>query len=145
MSLVLGPDYRPMRSHTLQATHIILFVHKAIESLLSDVKSAAVACGLGGTMGNKGGVAISFKIGATRCLFINSHLAAHQHAVNERNIQIIKILRELVMSLASTEMDALNTSIDGEPQLPDDSTFVHKIFERIVFMGDMNYRIRGNR
>jgi hypothetical protein len=50
---VLGPMYAPIRSHTLQAIHIIAFAHIGIAHLCSDIASAAVATGMGNTLGNK--------------------------------------------------------------------------------------------
>lgn len=50
---VLGPMYVPIRSHTLQAIHIIAFAHVGIAHLCTDISSAAVATGMGNTLGNK--------------------------------------------------------------------------------------------
>lgn len=74
---------------------------------MRNVRSSAVATGLslgapGTTLGNKGGVGISFSIGATSCIFVNSHLAAHQNNVRERNEQFIHISRGLVRELDSS-------------------------------------------
>ena len=52
----LGTDYDAIHSHSLQASHIILFVHKSISHLISDVSSLAVPTGIGDTLGNKGGI-----------------------------------------------------------------------------------------
>ena len=68
------------------------------------MRSCAVATGLslgspGTTLGNKGGVGISFDIGATSCVFVNSHLAAHQNNVRERNEHFFAISQGLVREL----------------------------------------------
>lgn len=52
------------------------------------------------TLGNKGGVGIAFNVGATACIFVNSHLAAHQSNVVERNEHFFQIQRGLVQALA---------------------------------------------
>lgn len=88
-----------------QATHNAIFVHRGIVPLLRDVRSFAVATGLGlgargATLGNKGGVGIAFNIGATSCIFVNSHFAAHQKNVAERNEHFFQIQRGLVRALA---------------------------------------------
>lgn len=99
---------RLLPSHTRtfgqQATHNAVFAHRGIIPLLRNVRSSAVATGLslgapGTTLGNKGGVGISFNIGATSCVFVNSHLAAHQNNVRERNDHFFHISHGLVREL----------------------------------------------
>ena len=79
----LGPCYALLRAHTLQATHLAVFVHRAVLPLVpkGSVASAAVATGLGGAlarMGNKGGIGVTLALGSTSLCFVNAHLAAHQ-------------------------------------------------------------------
>jgi hypothetical protein len=82
---LLGPSYTPLRSHTLQAIHMICFVHESIAHLVSDISSSAVATGLQNTLGNKGGVSIYLKVLNTSFIFTNAHLAAGQKSVSRRN------------------------------------------------------------
>ena len=42
------------------------------------MQTAAVATGIGNTLGNKGGVALGCSVGSTSLLFVNVHLSAHQ-------------------------------------------------------------------
>ena len=44
-----------------------------------------MAAGLGDTLGNKGGVCISFNVGESSFAFIGSHFQADQNAIKERN------------------------------------------------------------
>ena len=162
----LGPQYVPLRAHTLQAIHLIVFVHKDIIHLCSDITSAAVATGLGNTMGNKGGVGIQIKIGETKLLVVNAHLAAHQNAIKQRNSDYSKIDKGLPIQLlkktAMLEMtDKQHIHITNDTIKPSEvhhhsihqssstaSGSTHSIAEyadRVIFMGDLNYRIRGNR
>lgn len=97
---ILGPSYLAIRSTTLQATHIVCFVHVAISNLISGDVSAAVATGMGNVMGNKGGVGIGFNIGRTSFLFVNAHLSAHQNAVQKRNEDFARINREMPIVLS---------------------------------------------
>jgi phosphatidylinositol-bisphosphatase len=129
LTSILGAKYVPIRSHTLQATHMIIFVHKGIEHLCHDVTSAAIATGVANTLGNKGAVGISFLFGKTKFIFMNAHLAANQNKVKDRNTQANKIVEE---------MPALLTK-QPESGLVTDATST-----RTIFMGDLNYRIRGN-
>ena len=82
---LLGPSYIPLRSHTLQAIHMIIFAHQSIAHLITDINSTAIATGLNNTLGNKGAVSIHMKILNTSFLFTNAHLAAGQKSVTRRN------------------------------------------------------------
>jgi hypothetical protein len=181
MTELVGDQYTPLRSHTLQAIHLMLFVHNSIEPLITNVSSAAVACGVGNTLGNKGGVGISFRVANSRMLIVNSHLSAHQEKVDERNVQVWKILNELPALLnmeeekmvdgsgvAKSSDEKVNNDTDSndkgnvvqknnvsdskeiEATTTDITSFpgvdkIEKYHDCLVFMGDMNYRINGNR
>lgn len=82
---------------------MIAFVHKAIASMCSVVTSAAVPTGMGSTLGNKGGVGLHFKIGATRLLVVNAHLAAHQTAERRRNAEFNRINKLIPVLLDKKE------------------------------------------
>jgi len=81
----LGSEFQLLRSHTLQATHLAVYVHKGLLPMVSNIGSAAVATGYRDTLGNKGGVGVSFNLGRTSMLFMASHLEAHQTRVHQRN------------------------------------------------------------
>ena len=175
------------------------FAHRSIAPLCSDIASAAVATGMGNTLGNKGAVGISMKIGRTRFVFVNAHLAAHQNAVKQRNKDYAKISKEMPGLLYKSEMKSRgrlewrlskssamnsvtsgrNTTVPSSPTLLGDSAMsfstagpvmpaddvdvdassprpeegpevqcnseLEDYADRVVFMGDLNYRIRGNR
>jgi hypothetical protein len=168
--------YLKLRSHTLQAIHITLFVHKYVAPFISDVTSTAVASGLANTLGNKGGASIYFKFGITSFLFTNAHLAAHQNHVNRRNADFKRInvetpllLKKLITSrdsknsVDSPKVDSTMAQNDvGESSdiagdatetltydnAPSPTALVRGLdscADRVIFMGDLNYRIRGNR
>ena len=50
---------------------------------------------MGNTLGNKGGVGITLKIGKTKFIFVNSHLAAGQNSVKQRNNDYYKISQKI--------------------------------------------------
>ncbi|GMH46612.1 hypothetical protein TrVE_jg8891 [Triparma verrucosa] len=124
-----GDKYIKLRSHTLQATHNMVMVHRALLPLLSQTNSVAIATGHNvgviskQQLGNKGGIGISFCLGKTSFLFINAHLAAHQNATEKRNTEFERISREVVEGLKPDGGD----------------------FDCIFWAGDMNYRINGTR
>eukprot|EP00981_Chlorochromonas_danica_P006465 scaffold1401_cov180-Ochromonas_danica.AAC.15 len=107
---VLGPNYFPLRSHTLQAIHVMAFVHKSLTSLCTVATSAAVACGAGNTLGNKGAVGVLLRIGSLRIVVVNAHLSAHQGAVMKRNSEFHKINRTLSGLLMKKEESFLGGS-----------------------------------
>jgi len=79
------------------------FVHKGIAHLCNVVTSAAVPTGMGSTLGNKGGVGLFFKMGSTRFLVVNAHLAAHQTAEKRRNAEFNRINKMIPVMLEKRE------------------------------------------
>ncbi|CAM9157802.1 unnamed protein product, partial [Pylaiella littoralis] len=168
------------------ATHNAVFAHRGIIPLLRNVRSSAVATGLrlgapGTALGNKGGVGISFNIGTTSCIFVNSHLAAHQNNVRERNDHFYHISHGLMRELGPPRLcigssggggsggDRLLSmnesaptatpapSADSEQPPPGtkegdtrtrsriSSDTLPTVFDRVVWAGDLNYRINAPR
>lgn len=88
------------------------------------MRSSAVATGLSlgapsTTLGNKGGVGISFSVGITSCVFVNSHLAAHQNNVRERNDHFFQISDGLVRDLGPPGPSVVNAGaahVGGDPK-----------------------------
>lgn len=104
----LGSEYTAIRSHSLQASHIIAFAHKSVLPLISNVRSHAVPTGIAETMGNKGGVGISVSIGDSTFAFLNAHLAAHHHqrATEHRIREFCKISKGMATNLSQQKDDS---------------------------------------
>lgn len=195
LSEVLGENYMPIKAHTLQAIHIMVFVHKSIAHLCSEVTSGAVATGVADTLGNKGGVIVSMLVGKTRFALVNVHLAAHQNKTERRNTEFArinceapgvidkkcvkqgfravtknrpsKVSSEAVAPSSNEDQPAPGASstndaqqhnvavieIKNDQQEPEASSdgwsssspTLRNFADRVVFMGDMNYRVRGTR
>lgn len=101
-------------------------------------------------MGNKGAVGIRLTVGGSRILLVNAHLAAHQNAVKERNSQFKRIESELSQLIQNQDGKAGTPKTDtltASQTLanPDGAIDFRTISDRIFFMGDLNYRIRGTR
>ena len=92
------------------------FVHKAIAPMCSLVTSAAVPTGMGSTLGNKGGVGLLFKIGETRLLIVNAHLAAHQTAEKRRNAEFNRINKMIPILLEKKEAAIISSSQTNTPK-----------------------------
>ena len=99
LKAALGVDYDVIRSHSLQASHIIIFGHKSIINLVSNVRSNAAPTGIAEKMGNKGGVGVSMSIGDSTFVFINAHLAAHKHATQHRIQEFGRISSDMASKL----------------------------------------------
>lgn len=67
----LGPEYGIVNSHSLMGIHLVVFASLHIIPLIKNVQSKHVATGVWNSLGNKGGVGISFDVGTTSVLFIN--------------------------------------------------------------------------
>ena len=52
-------------THRWWSRHLAVFVRAALRTSAHSVRSAVSATGLGGVVGNKGGLAISFPLGTT--------------------------------------------------------------------------------
>ncbi|KAI8598641.1 hypothetical protein EDD21DRAFT_181519 [Dissophora ornata] len=98
LQTALGPDYVMIKTETMAALHLAVFVWKPIEDLVSAVDSSTVATGIGGIVGNKGAVAISVYLGSMSFLFVNSHLTAHQGNTQARNNDYNRIIHELQLN-----------------------------------------------
>ena len=102
---------------------------------VGDVQTAAVATGIGNTLGNKGGVGLRCSVGSTSLLFVNAHLSAHQHAVAQRNADFHRIEAQLPLQPAGRV--SLRRHLEASVS--------ERGFDALVWLGDLNYRIDANR
>ncbi|KAL8160324.1 hypothetical protein V2J09_001861 [Rumex salicifolius] len=150
-----GPVFERVGSRQLAALLITIWVRKSLRTHVGDLDVAAVACGLGRTIGNKGGVGLRLRVYDRIFCFVNCHLAAHLEAVNRRNADFDHIFRTMVFSRQSNLLNvpsaATSTSNQGtrntnagysgnpeeagRPDLPD--------ADMVIFLGDFNYRLFG--
>lgn len=123
----LGDDYVMLRSHSQGATHLVVFVHRSIVSYVTDIDSADVVTGTGNVIGNKGGIAVSFKLGDKTILFVCCHLSSGQNGTRRRTQDFNRIERELPLPRGVR------------------SPSVSDRFSCVIWMGDFNSRINGSR
>eukprot|EP00002_Diphylleia_rotans_P032163 TRINITY_DN6732_c0_g1_i2.p1 TRINITY_DN6732_c0_g1~~TRINITY_DN6732_c0_g1_i2.p1 ORF type:complete len:590 (+),score=131.69 TRINITY_DN6732_c0_g1_i2:58-1827(+) len=147
----MGPNYELIQNNTLAAIHLALYAHKSVFPYVKDIRSARVATGIGKVLGNKGGIAVSINIGSTRILFVNSHFAAHQSHVEQRNMDFHRINSLLVPRLSvqgATSDDTGNEDIRNDlavDSVESSYTPVTSLYDYTFWLGDLNYRINGNR
>lgn len=117
-----GPNYQCMAYHSLWEIRIVVFCKRELYRFVRDVRTEDKAIGIGNVLGNKGGVTVSFTLFDTSFCFLNTHLAAHQDKVRERNEGLARILR----------------SIGRSDRFGMDLVHAH---DHVFIMGDMNYRL----
>ncbi|GAB2294214.1 hypothetical protein Dimus_028432 [Dionaea muscipula] len=88
-------------SRQLAGLLISIWVRRTLRTHVGDLDVAAVACGFGHMIGNKGGVGLRLRVHDRVMCFINCHLAAHLKAVNRRNADFDHIYRTMVFNQQS--------------------------------------------
>jgi len=78
-------EFSLLASEQLVGVCLFVFVRKPLYPHVRDVSISTTKTGLGGTTGNKGGVAVSLLLRHSSICFVCSHLAAGQSQVSERN------------------------------------------------------------
>lgn len=129
LARALDASHVLVASQTLMAIHIAVFVAAPLVRHVTDVVTHYVAVGIGQVIGNKGAVAVAFRLRGRSIACLCAHLAAHQNAVQTRNSNYHAICTRLALL---------------GPVAPDAATFVAS-FDWVVFLGDLNYRISGIR
>ncbi|WFD36262.1 hypothetical protein MCUN1_003140 [Malassezia cuniculi] len=130
----LGP-YTLVIKERMMGCYMAVYVWRGCLDRVRGASSNIVKSGLlAGRMGNKGAVGVSIKLGRTRLLFVNSHLAAHASKVDARIANINKIRTEL-------DVDTFLPKNDPRRRLQD----VTQRFDYSFWFGDMNFRIDATR
>lgn len=122
-----GEDYKMIGSHTMSAVHVMIFLHRTLWRFCSEVETCHVATGFANCIGNKGSTQVAFRLGNTRLLFMNAHLAAHQGQMEERTRSMQRILESSPIRKRK------------------DMSGVHREYDRVFFMGDLNMRLNEKR
>lgn len=94
----LGNDYQLVKHTSMWQIRLLVFVRKSLRHNITNIGKSKEATGIGSVLGNKGGVAIGFDYLESSLCFVNSHLAAHQIMINERNKDVEEIVRLSLLS-----------------------------------------------
>ena len=85
----LGVKYAVCQHEVLKQMRLTVYArieHLGTEgALITGVQAAHSATGIGGVLGNKGGLIIKLNFGPTSLAFVSCHLAAHSHKLQRRN------------------------------------------------------------
>uniref|UniRef100_A0A3B3UK49 phosphatidylinositol-3,4,5-trisphosphate 5-phosphatase n=1 Tax=Poecilia latipinna TaxID=48699 RepID=A0A3B3UK49_9TELE len=117
-------DFKLVAVQSLWNMRLAVFVNPEHESRVSHVNTASVKTGLGNTLGNKGGVGVSFLFNGTSFGFVNCHLTSGSDKVLRRNQSFVDILR--LLSLGDKHLSAFDISLR---------------FTHLFWCGDLNYRV----
>ncbi|XP_052144565.1 type II inositol polyphosphate 5-phosphatase 15-like [Oryza glaberrima] len=139
-----GYSFERVGSRQMAGLLICVWVRTHLKQFIGDIDNAAVACGLGRAIGNKGAVGLRMRIHDRSICFVNCHFAAHMEAVSRRNEDFDHVFR--TMTFATPSSGIMTTSVSSStgqllrgangsrmPELSDT--------EMIVFLGDFNYRL----
>ncbi|XP_031392419.1 type I inositol polyphosphate 5-phosphatase 12-like isoform X2 [Punica granatum] len=152
-SLDEGNTFERMGSRQLAGLLIALWVRKSLRTHVGDVDVAAVPCGFGRAIGNKGGVGLRIRVYDRIMCFVNCHLAAHLEAVNRRNADFDHVYRTMAFSRSYNVLNSAAAGVSSSAQMPRNSNNANNNTEEgrpdlseadmVVFLGDFNYRLFG--
>lgn len=126
----LGP-YELVIKERMMGCYMAVYVWRGCKDRVRGASRSHVKSGLlAGRVGNKGGVGISLKLGTTRLLFVNAHLAAHEDKVALRLANVAKIK-------AALKVDSFLPPTDPRSKLED----ITEQFDHTFWFGDLNFRI----
>ncbi|XP_039121726.1 LOW QUALITY PROTEIN: type II inositol polyphosphate 5-phosphatase 15-like [Dioscorea cayenensis subsp. rotundata] len=140
-----GSSFVRIGSRQLAGLLIAAWARKKLSPYIGDVDAAAVPCGFGRAIGNKGAVGLRMRVYDRVMCFVNCHFAAHLEAVGRRNADFDHVYRTMTFSRPSGSSSAAPLqqganatgfqSSDGRPELAE--------ADMVVFLGDFNYRLHG--
>eukprot|EP01137_Pigoraptor_chileana_P032379 Opistho-2@21651 len=116
-------QYTKLKSRQLVGMLLIVYVKTPHIPFIANIQSEVTGTGIMSVMGNKGGVAIRFRIYDSDLCFVNSHLAADSGRVDRRNQDYLDICRRTLFTGAR---NVQFTIFDADI---------------LFWIGDLNYRI----
>ncbi|KAJ4702823.1 Type II inositol polyphosphate 5-phosphatase [Melia azedarach] len=154
-----GSTFQRVGSRQLAGLLIAVWVRNSLKDYVGDVDVAAVPCGFGRAIGNKGAVGLRVRVYDRTMCFVNCHFAAHLEAVNRRNADFDHVYRTMTFSrpsnlgssasvaagassvvqmLRSTNV-TIGQALGAHPvEMPELSEA-----DMVIFLGDFNYRLDG--
>lgn len=148
-----GSTFERVGYRQLAGLLIMVWVRNDIRGHVGDIDVAAVPCGFGRAIGNKGAVGLRMRVYGRIMCFVNCHFAAHLEAVNRRNADFDHVYRTMIFTRPSNLLNSSSAGVSsaiqmlrganamgiqpvaGMPELSE--------ADMIVFLGDFNYRLDG--
>ncbi|KAM3276403.1 hypothetical protein ACQJBY_044662 [Aegilops geniculata] len=143
-----GTSFHRVGSRQLAALLIAAWARKSLKPYVGDVEAAAVPCGLGRAIGNKGGVGLRIRVYDRKMCFVSNHFAAHLEAVARRNADFDHIYRTMAFnkphgSTSSATSVQLHRTVNVNGNPVDEVRPDLADADMVVFLGDFNYRLYG--
>lgn len=147
-----GSTFSRVGSRQLAGLLISVWARNNIRGHVGDVDAAAVPCGLGRAIGNKGAVGLRMRVYGRVVCFVNCHFAAHLEAVNRRNADFDHVYRTMIFSRPSSIINAAAAGVSSTVQVlrTTNAMSVNPVevpelseADMVVFLGDFNYRLDG--
>ncbi|ONM03130.1 Type II inositol polyphosphate 5-phosphatase 15 [Zea mays] len=143
-----GISFHRVGSRQLAGLLIAAWARNDLKPHVGDVDAAAVPCGFGRAIGNKGGVGLRIRVFDRRICFVNNHFAAHQENVSRRNADFDHIYRTMTFnkphgSTASATSVQLHKAVSANENQADEDRPELAEADMVVFLGDFNYRLDG--
>ncbi|KAH9326033.1 hypothetical protein KI387_006211 [Taxus chinensis] len=137
----LGGNYSLVAASVMVSLQLFIFARTVMRPFINDVRVDKVGIGgLGGVVRrHKGAVGVAFKYKHTSFLFIACHLSPHESNVGERNVQYQRICHAIFSKARRSPNGTSNINLS-----PACKTAVGQS-DVVVWLGDLNYRIEGNR
>ncbi|XP_074322733.1 type II inositol polyphosphate 5-phosphatase 15-like isoform X3 [Apium graveolens] len=101
-----GSTFQRVGYRQLAGLLIMVWVRNEIRSHVGDIDIAAVPCGFGRAIGNKGAVGLRMRVYDRILCFVNCHFAAHLEAVNRRNADFDHVYRTMFFSRPSNLLNS---------------------------------------
>lgn len=139
-------EYQRIASKSLVGLLIIVMVKAEHIPHVGKISETSASCGIMGIVGNKGAVAVRFKIYNDYICFVNCHLAAHPNQVLRRNQDLADLHKRLLFQIFGSR--SLKAKVrKNRYESFTDSYWHMKGFVSIedcdilFWLGDFNYRV----
>ncbi|KAL6527082.1 hypothetical protein OROGR_016172 [Orobanche gracilis] len=146
-----GSTFSRVGSRQLAGLLISVWVRNNIRGHVGDVDVAAVPCGLGRAIGNKGAVGLRMRAYGWVMCFVNCHFAAHLEAVNRRNADFDHVYHTMSFSRPSNMLNGAAAGVSSAVQVLRNTNAMGlnhvegmtdlSEADMVVFLGDFNYRL----
>eukprot|EP00928_Gymnodinium_smaydae_P028155 TRINITY_DN21549_c0_g1_i1.p1 TRINITY_DN21549_c0_g1~~TRINITY_DN21549_c0_g1_i1.p1 ORF type:complete len:512 (+),score=103.55 TRINITY_DN21549_c0_g1_i1:139-1674(+) len=92
-----APDHYVLAGHPagMVGLGMLVYVRAELMQQVSGFRALRVPTGFGGSLGNKGGVCVSFALGSVSLCFVNTHLPSGEGKALKRNEHMLRILKKV--------------------------------------------------
>jgi phosphatidylinositol-bisphosphatase len=135
--------YFKVASQIMVSVMIVVFAKIELADAVSQISTSMASCGILGIVGNKGGVAVRFKVHEDYLCFVNCHLAAHEKQVVRRNQDFADLHDRLLFYSAAANIKTMPKHARLlDPYLSAGSARANLLdSDVVVWLGDFNYRV----